>query len=396
MIVSTNLLPTILSLFQAVQSQMMGPITMPFPYRWNPLQKSFYVSESYTSWWWIVVCVIHMLASILQAIFKYVSPEPPLLWEMVLRTCFSFLYFILATCFTAFHKFQSPAVCEFLNKLMQFDNIHVNTSQHKKWQNFETRLISLLGSSFYGNFRAINLLVAVLTAVWPKSPWNAFASIYIVVSHRISTYSYSKYIAKPTVFLVNYYFWRVIMDGAAMCYAVNFIIAIYSIKSCLQVFQHISTADVHVSEPALKIYREIQLLTNLYNDIHRNSCMIGIVVVSITGYVTFTYMLIGNYRELPSVMMITCGLITFSCNAEILLAFQLPTQVYTKSIAIYSNVSKRLLVDGVIAKKWKIMVWKSCPIIKIDFFGNYFDGTTSLVIMQFCMESTISLILLKM
>lgn len=117
------------------------------------------------------------------------------------------------------------------------------------------------------------------------------------------------------------------MDEEAMCYAVNFIIAIYSIKSCLKVFQQFSTTLV--TEPALKIYGEIELLTNLYNDIHRNTCMIGIVLVFITGYLTFTCVLIGYNRELPSVMMITCGLITLSCNAEILLAFQLPTQVYT-------------------------------------------------------------------
>lgn len=393
MIISTNLAQTILLIFQGVTTRSLIPISMPFPYRWNSLQNNFYVSNSYPSWWWKVVGIIHITAAFLQAIFQKITPDKSALWELILRAYFISLSVLLTTCFTAFHKFQAPSVCEYLNKLIQFEKRHVHASQHKKWQNLETKLISFLALSFDLSVRALNVLIPIITVILPKSPWNSYSSLYVLVKPSIPTTPLTKHLIKITIFIANYFFFRVIMDSVVMCYAVNFMISVYGIKCCLKVFGQMSTNSVFLS--TFKAYREIQVLTSLYNVTHRNTCMVGIVVVTIISSVTFSYMALGNFRELHPIMLLACVLLTCTANAQILLSFQLPTQVYTTCITIHKNLDKYLLVQTKRDKKWMMRFWISCPVMKVEFFGNYFDDLTSLVILKFCVDATINLILLK-
>lgn len=393
MIIATNLLPTILQVFKGVTTRSLIPISMPFPYSFDSVQNKFYISESYPSWWWKVVAMIHIPAGLLQAIYKKVTPDQLALWELILRLYFIILYFLLATCFTAFHKFQSPAVCEYLNKLTQFEKRHVHSSQHKKWQNLETKLIALLALIFDLSVRTLNVLMPLITLILPKSPWNSYSTLYVLFNFWIPTTSCYQFLVKFNIFLANYFFFRAIMDSVVMCYTVNFMIGVYAIKCCLQVFYQQTTFSM--SKSALLTYRQIQVLSNIYNVTHRYSCMVGIVVVTIMTLVTFNYMSLGCFRELHPVMLIACVLLTVNAYAQILVTFQLPTQVFKTSYGLHRIVHNKLLRSTCSSRTWMRRFWMSCPILKIEFFGNFFDVVTSLVCSKFCIDSTINLLLLK-
>lgn len=131
MIISTNLLPAILRVVQGATTGSLIPISFPFPYRWNPIEKKFYVSKSYPSYWWIVVLCVCSTVPVSQTIFRNVSATEPALWEVIHRAHISIACLLVGIYFVAFHKFQSPAVCEYLNKLMGFEKRHVPTCDQK-------------------------------------------------------------------------------------------------------------------------------------------------------------------------------------------------------------------------------------------------------------------------
>lgn len=365
---------------------------MPYPYRWNSVQNKFYISKSYPTWYWVLVCLIYTCAVILQSVYNHISPDKSKLWEDMLRVYIIFVYSFMAG-FTCFHRFKSQAVCEYLNSLIQFEKHYVHKSEHKSMRNCDTKLIVFLSVSFDISHRAITMLIPAIAVILPKSPWNVFSSLYVLCSQWIPTAWHMSSLLKITVFLGNHLLGRLVIDSTIMCYTVSFMIGVYSIKCCLHIFQKISMSSL--SGTTLKIYRKVQIVISLYNVAHRNTCMVLILLHSIIGSIIFSYLSLGNFRELHPVMLGTCVLIASTLNAQILLAFRIPTQVYTSSRTICRSVERKLLMYTCSNIKWMNRFWKSCQIVRIEFFGNYFDNMTSLVILRFCIDHTINLILLK-
>ncbi len=153
-----------------------------------------------------------------------------------------------------------------------------------------------------------------------------------------------------------------------------------------------STANLKVR---LLEYRKLQITFGLYNLIHRKTLMVGIMVFLLTT-ITFTYMLIGNFNELNVIMIIAFALVASSNGIQITVGFGFAGRIYSVSQSVNKNV------DWIVRKNWRRRgswarkFWISCPTLKIQIFStNFIDVSTSLNLNQFCVDKTISLILLE-
>ncbi len=143
-------------------------------------------------------------------------------------------------------------------------------------------------------------------------------------------------------------------------------------------------------------YRKLQITFGLYNSIHRQSLMVGIVVYLISTTITFTYYLIGNFDELNVIMTVACALLSISNGMQVTVGFGYAGRVCSVSQSVNEKV------DWIVRKNWRgrgswaKKFWISCPTLKIQLFStNFFDVATSLIFNQFCVDQTISLVLLQ-
>ncbi len=124
--------------------------------------------------------------------------------------------------------------------------------------------------------------------------------------------------------------------------------------------------------------------------------MVGIVLLTLSATITFTYMFIGNFNELNIIMIIACALLAVSNGMQVTVGFGFAGRVYSVS----QSVNKK--VNWIVCQNWKgrgawgRKFWISCPTLKIQIFStNFIDVSTSLNFNQFCVDQTVSLILLQ-
>lgn len=392
MILATNLVSTIQRMLYEIRKISLLPVAFPFPYSWDANLQQFYLTPGFCSWWWIVPYTTFLLGSLSQFVVKIVYGNNRPLAERIQRLYFILAYIIMANSFVGFHKFQFKSVCRYFSQLVQFERRHINTPPNQRWNNLESKMISVLATLFEISMRLLDVLMPLVSAILPDSPWNVFAAPYVLLAEYVPQHPNFDYLLKITMYLSNYIYWRLMMDFIVMSYVVNFMVGVYALKCCLSLFQYLTA---FVNPENLKIYRELQMLTNLYNITHRSSCMVGIVLLSIMACITYTFSWVGNFRELHPANTITSMVLANAVSTQILVVFRISADVFKTSCHVHKQIRGQLANGRCGNGKWLRKFWKSCPLLKVEFFGNYFDRTTPLVILQFCVNQTVSLILLK-
>lgn len=239
-----------------------------------------------------------------------------------------------------------------------------------------------------------NFIIPVMATILPMSPWNTFAPLYLLLVRSCpSTWFLGHILLRVAVFLVNFAFWLQVLDFVAMNVVVNFMIGISSLKCCIKLFGQVAT--ISISETRLSMYREIQILVDLYNCTHRYTCTFGVILLGVLSIITFSFLVVGNFRELTSIMLLFGSLGVMAGNFHILLSYGNAADVNKYSRSIYERIEHNLRGRTGKHGKWIKRAWRSCPTFKVQFLGNYFEDTTPLVFLQFCVDQTTSLILLN-
>ncbi len=94
-------------------------------------------------------------------------------------------------------------------------------------------------------------------------------------------------------------------------------------------------------------------------------------------------------------MLIACALLATSNGMQIAVGFGYAGRIYSVSQSVNKKVDLIVRRNWSGRGSWARKFWMSCPLLKIQLFStNFIDLSTSLIFNQFCVDTTISLILL--
>lgn len=147
------------------------------------------------------------------------------------------------------------------------------------------------------------------------------------------------------------------------------------------------------------IFREIQLLSTMYNEFHKTYVIPGTIIVAISGCSTSLYIFIAGRSELLLMPILMYANGAAICSFYIVGGFHLAVRLFAagkeivESIGCGKRTFHRILCigrqEGRILRKY----WKSFPVVKIYFFEGNFDRRTPLTLLEFSISITINLIL---
>ncbi|CAL8097968.1 unnamed protein product [Orchesella dallaii] len=207
-------------------------------------------------------------------------------------------------------------------------------------------------------FMASNKIITSICATYdPKLPWNPLSTLIIYFNLGSSDYTHA-------------FYWEVRMV-------------------------------IFVTRKQLLVYREVQLLIEIFNDIHKNF-MMGFIIFSviITTIVSANLLVLSN-TTLDFGAILVIGPIFLNTLITMGVSFRVPAAIFSLSkdtlIWTRSNVLSRIPREKDKAfYNWAKIYWRSFPSFKIQFFAaNYFEKRTPLVIMDFCFIQVINLALLR-
>lgn len=214
---------------------------------------------------------------------------------------------------------------------------------------------------------------------------------------------------KLGVFLGNHFIWSFGFQATIFVIIMIMVLGTLILLDCLKIFWiQFSKAKSTVSRnEAMKLYREVQILGNLCNDIQQKIMVTSLVLIGIVIH-AFTFSsfvrLIGHTEldlsiRLMSLMMF--GMLAADTLVVIVVVFGGMSMLHKKSCFIIQDV-RQLLHDSQISnltsteRKCYLKWIKSCSIVKIKFGTvNFIEELTPLNLLSCSHGLSIQLLLLK-
>lgn len=137
-----------------------------------------------------------------------------------------------------------------------------------------------------------------------------------------------------------------------------------------------------------RIYRQAQLITGKLNDCFQSQILP--IIVSAIIQIFSLYVSIDKWKDLPKVAFLFFPFYTVDATIVLFGLLRLASKVLARS-------EKTLIALKKCAprNRWFQRFRKSCPVQRVGFGScNFIDQTTPLVITQYCISQTVSLILL--
>lgn len=174
----------------------------------------------------------------------------------------------------------------------------------------------------------------------------------------------------------------------------------------LLAFKRFATEKSHSFPEKIKVivimYREIQILCDVYNEIHKRVVVPFLIISFVMGISISRFMLISKSVERSIQNMLVFGPAVFISLVATLLAFQLAVRLYVESSTLlaknHSWQNHQIAGRMRNQKKRQIMqrYCRSFPVLKIFFFErNFLEGNTTLNILDFSNNGATNLILLE-
>ncbi|CAL8135913.1 unnamed protein product [Orchesella dallaii] len=148
----------------------------------------------------------------------------------------------------------------------------------------------------------------------------------------------------------------------------------------------------------LPLYRQIQILNRYYNVIRNNGIIIAHEYLLIIAFIISVFMLIslGSNGTLPELILF--GLCGFDGAIVLLVCNTLMGQIYSGSKQFRTKIKEHILSNQVLNKqrKWTQRYLKSCAVLKCNIGDvNFIEELTPLVMIDFCINQIVSLLLLQ-
>lgn len=149
------------------------------------------------------------------------------------------------------------------------------------------------------------------------------------------------------------------------------------------------------------MFREIQLLCNLYNGIHQHQLIPGVMIITVLGASVSLFAMVSGSASMDVTTVLIFGNGFVNAIGTTFLCFYFAAKLFTESkeLTIKHGCMEQggeliLAGEGVRQKRLLKRYWRSFPCLKIFFFErNFFECSTPLVILGFSMNFAINMIL---
>ncbi|CAL8146856.1 unnamed protein product [Orchesella dallaii] len=150
---------------------------------------------------------------------------------------------------------------------------------------------------------------------------------------------------------------------------------------------------------AVKSYREIQIISNLFNDTHKKSFILVFIAGTSLCVVIASYCLITQFASMDLAALVAFCICLLIPTIVILICFRFSARVFAECATTLVKHKGMSLVTALEKAPGSVALiqkyWKSFAIVKVKFFSdNFFEGETPLVLYQFAIDMAIDLILI--
>lgn len=337
---------------------------------------------------WFFQLLILISFTVFQFIYLICNHSP--FYEIAVRVLVGSLFFLM--CFTVyFHYSRGHNFIEFLNQLLAFETRHATSIRRNSigeniWLNRISWLISLAN--------IVNSLVFALScALFPMAPWNPFKMFCRKASDLTRLWM-------PLVtFVYTYMSMRVITNFATISILLNLLISPFCLSSTLSVFKCKMKFVRSTSQflELMQLYREIQILTGIYNGIHRTSLLPVYISIAIMCFSGAIYVLVAGYQQMDILAKIifSNGLLMGVMIIIVCLRYPVKLNCGSRGILKTLVVALRIVKDGNLLSPAQLQKHRvSLRYVRISFLHcNFIDRYTPFVLFHFSLRTAIKLML---
>lgn len=307
--------------------------------------------------------VLILISEVLFAVYQFVF-EDKLLIEKSIRIL-DVSIFVGAAGFATFHHRHFQQVVNFLNEILLFEKRRVRTDKNfdaEFWRKHVAyRKFVIVGLELYRLFLfLISITIATSLALYPYSPWKKLPartlqqlinSIPILAGNPI----YTDAIVRVISFTYTYVVMRLFLNHILLVITLALTAAQSSMFWMLValkrlIIQYSRFGREEKVGTVIKMFREIQLLRKVYNDIHKLHLVLATIIIFGMAGSCSLFVVVSRWEMLDFQGMVIYGgdgLVT--CVAVILHLFHIAVKIYAESQNVLGyNATCCILQFGVI------------------------------------------------
>jgi len=252
-------------------------------------------------------------------------------------------------------------------------------------QQFKINLLKWMSRVIVNSGKSYPILCSVAAAINPDFPTNPFAIFNFI---ELNDCPVQQVLLRGIHFLGNLFLWHEVATTGSFI-ALEMLAVIASAQMC-QV--SLLSYKSHQWSKVIGNYRTMQLLVQLFNQVHAKSIVVQLLFISSVIQIVTTYSIISVF-QLPLPMFMILLLELLDGLLTIFGVYGFAGKVYSTSKKVVDELKRRS--RGMKDKHGSKLV-KSFPELKIGFgVANFIDQTTPLVILSFNNARVVDLLLLK-
>lgn len=304
----------------------------------------------------------------------------------------------------------------FLNQLLQFEIRKEAFAdlelERKYWRTNQCcKLIAFSIQTFTFLFTSFQFVFPASLAILPYSFWrflpavilNQFAKLNFGGTSGIALAEITKRVYS---FVHSYVIMVFTINRFLIMIIVSIIMAQGSLVLMLLAFRRHSIKrnrfirNIEKLNATVKMYREIQLICKIYNEMHQMKVIPTIMVTTSTATTVSLFTLMSKSVEKKvQTLIVFCNLLLVVICA-VVFAFQFAVKFYMEGkrlLGRYSGTRHDEISNHLTRRRERRVMKKyarSFPILKIFFFeSNFIEGNTSLIVLNFAITWAINLVL---
>ncbi|CAL8134962.1 unnamed protein product [Orchesella dallaii] len=375
-----------------------------FPLNWDPEAERFITQNSFDTFW-----KIPFFALLTNGFLLTLYPPAKGFQLSVFEGTLFFNYLITISTLQSinvwFYHSHFRNLVNFFNKLIAFEKSNISQSNDDDFMAVGGKLMTTSIKPLATQLYSMKVNLGFVAAIYPTLPWNPLCAIvtkYWKVTPLFELNMVSICVRLGTMVIV-WMTWSTFLNFVFLTMTVNFLSTLFCFKCALNLFgRNLLQANKSELEchwkllKKLKMFRQIQLLINEYNAIHKQSMMLVIVATVLFSAIMSAYTILNSGGSLSVPLLLVMVLILCMCFFVMVIGMMYPASVYSMSGHILQNTKKYFQPAstsfnlGCVRK-----YWLSFPVFKIQFFsGNFFEQATPLVFMDFCANMIVNLLMI--
>lgn len=257
-------------------------------------------------------------------------------------------------------------------------------------------------------FFLIEITIATSLGLFPYSSWRKLPARNLEqLINPIATWAgnsgYTDVLSRVISFMFSYVVMRLFLNHMLLAITLAFSAAQGSMFWMLLALKKVILQDTSFGtesekdEVVIKMFREIQLLCRIYNDIHRLHLIPATIIIFGMAGTCSLFVVVSRWEMLDFQGMIIYGDGLVTCVTVILLLFHITVKIYVQSQNVL-GLQRHMLQSAISSNRrryrYVIRCWRSFPVLKVFFFeSNFLETSTTLEILNFNFNWAINLIL---